>query len=200
MNRNDKYKTIIDFYRENYSDLKYKLSTYALVALANKTPVSRHFFEGLADGRFASTRYNVEFRHGNEFKNLGILKIQTKTPKKTYHECVGYVPGDIGIALLEQLPTPKATTKTQLIDRYLDVKIKHERATYSTLAFLAALELGATTNKDIAELLDRNAISVSSSISRGPVAHGYIEVNRTEGRTTYWKVSKKGKELLVTML
>jgi hypothetical protein len=203
MNRIEKLQFVCNFYRNNYKLLKFKLTTYALVGLANKMPVTRFKFESLVNGKVSYPKGLGELRHLNEFKVIGILKvrpisrpIQKKENQKERNE---YVPGLVGTSLLEQLP-PISITKKQLSNRYLDIKTKHERATYSTLAILAAMQLGASTHQEIADALGRSLTSLGASISRGAFSHGYVEFSRQEGRTKFWKVSAKGSDLLNTML
>jgi hypothetical protein len=203
MNRIEKLHLVCNFYRNNYKLLKFKLTTYALVGLANKMPVTRFKFESLANGKVSYPEGIGELRHLNEFKVTGILKVrpvsrptQRKGNQKERNE---YVPGPVGTSLLEQLP-PISITKKQLSKRYLDIKTFHERATYSTLAILAAMQLGATTHQEIADALGRSLTSLGASISRGAFAHGYVELSRQEGRTKFWRVSAKGSDLLNVML
>jgi hypothetical protein len=203
MTRKEKLQFVCNFYRNNYNLLKFKLTTYALVGFANKMPVTRYQFESLAEGKVSYPEGIGELRHLNEFKVIGILKVrpvsrptQKKGNQKERNE---YVPGPVGTSLLEQLP-PIFITKKQLSNRYLDIKNKHERATYSTLAILAAMQLGATTHQEIADALGRSLTSLGASISRGAFSHGYVEFTRQEGRTKFWKISAKGRDLLSAML
>lgn len=204
MTKKEKLRFICNFYRGNYKKLKFKLTTYALVGLAHKMPISRFSFESLKDEKAVISNHLVEFRHLNEFKNIGILELRgfcALTERKSgQKECNEYVPGVVGKSLLGQLPSTTSITKKQLINRYIGIKDKHERATYSTLAILSAMQLGATTHEEIAIAIGRSMTSLGASISRGAYSHGYIELSHQQGRTKFWNVSKKGKELLNLML
>jgi hypothetical protein len=167
-------------------------------------PVTRFTFEDLVDGKASYPKHIIKFNHLSEFKNIDVLKVRpvlipTKR-KGNQKERNEYVPGIVGMSLLEQLPPTISITKKQLTNRYLDIKTMHERATYSTLAILAAMQLGATTHEEIAEAVGRSLTSLGASISRGAFSHGYVELSHQEGRTKFWRVSAKGRELLGVML
>lgn len=204
MNRKEKYEFICEFYRENYTSLKFKLSTYALAGLANRMPLTRYALEGLADGKIANTKHVDEFRHLDNFRKLGVLEKQPvanprkrRSPRPEFNE---YVLGPDGFSLLEHLPKSGPKTKKQLINRYLEVRINHERATYSTLAILASVKLGAKTNKEISAKLGRSEASLAVTVSRGVLSHGYVELSKQDGPVKYWRVSRKGCKFLTSML
>lgn len=202
--KKEKCEYICEFYRNNYNDLKFKLTTYALVSIANKYPISRFSFKSLPDELIQGVANLNELRHLKSFQDLGILKVDAiplDFQRKSEHKERGeYGLGVIGLSLLKHLPPEKALGKEELINRYVSIKKNHERATYSTIAFLAAMELGAETYAEIAESLGRTLVSTTASIIRGPLSHGYIELKKQNGRTKFWTVSAAGKDLLNEVL